>query len=40
MLDWIAQGMKADYMEITNRIGIVLRGNIANSIHNFEQLQK
>ena len=40
MLDWIAQGMKADYVEITDRIGIVLRGNIANSIHNFEQLKK
>lgn len=35
MLDWIRQGMKADYREITEKIGITLQGNITNSIHNF-----
>lgn len=35
MLDWIRQGMKEDYREITEKIGITLKGNISNSIHNF-----
>ena len=35
MLDWIKQGMKEDYQEIVEKIGITLKGNIANSIQNF-----
>lgn len=40
MLDWIAGGMKEDYKIIVERMSITLRGNIANSIHNFEQMKK
>lgn len=40
MLDWIAKGMKDDYQEIVSRMCITLHGNIANSIHNFEQEKK
>lgn len=40
MLDWIAQGMKADYKEIMDRLSVAVHGNIANSIHNFERLRK
>lgn len=40
MLDWISRGMKDDYKEIVERMSITLRGNIANSIHNFEQVKK
>lgn len=40
MLDWIARGMKDDYKEIVEKISITLHGNIANSIHNFEQSKK
>lgn len=35
MLDWIDRGMKADYQDITDKIGITLKGNISNSIRNF-----
>lgn len=35
MLDWIKQGMRADYEEIVERISITLKGNITNSIQNF-----
>lgn len=35
MLDWIKQGMKEDYREITENICTALKGNIANSIYNF-----
>lgn len=35
MLDWIRQGMKKDYQEITDRLSTTLKGNITNSIHNF-----
>ena len=35
MLDWIKQGMKEDYQEITERLSTTLKGNITNSIHNF-----
>lgn len=35
MLDWIKQGMKDDYKEITEKICITLKGNITNSIRNF-----
>lgn len=40
MLDWIDRGMKDDYKEIADRISITLRGNITNSIHNFEKNNK
>lgn len=40
MLDWIGRGMKDDYREIVRRVSITLYGNIANSIHNFEQVNK
>ena len=40
MLDWIAQGMKADYKEIMDRLSVAVHGNIANSIQNFEWLHK
>ncbi len=40
MLKWIDNGMKTDYKEIVRRISITLYGNIANSIHNFEQEKK
>lgn len=35
MLDWIKQGMKEDYQEITDKISITMSGNITNSILNF-----
>ena len=35
MLDWIKQGMKENFEEITENIIITLHGNIANSILNF-----
>lgn len=40
MLDWIDRGMKEDYKEIVRRMGIVLYGNISNSIQNFERAKK
>lgn len=40
MLEWIDRGMKDDYKEIVDRMSITLHGNIANSIHNFEQAEK
>jgi len=40
MLDWIAEGMKADYKEITDRISILMHGSIDNSIRNFEHSKK
>ena len=35
MLDWIKDGMKEDYGDITDKLSITLKGNIANSIQNF-----
>lgn len=35
MLDWIRQGMKADYELIVRDICTTMHGNIANSIRNF-----
>lgn len=35
MLDWIKQGMKEDYQEITDKITVTMSGNITNSIQNF-----
>ena len=35
MLDWIKQGMKADYHDIVDLMSVALKGNIAQSIENF-----
>ena len=40
MLDWIAEGMKADYKEITDRVSVLMHGSIDNSIRNFEYSKK
>lgn len=40
MLNWIDRGMKDDYKEIVEKMSVTLRGNIANSIHNFENVKK
>lgn len=39
MLDWIGDGMKADYRELTDRICVLMHGSIDNSIRNFESLE-
>ena len=40
MLDWIAEGMKADYQEITRRVCVLMHGSIDNSVHNFKSSVK
>lgn len=40
ILDWISNGMKDDYKVIVEKMSIALRGNITNSIQNFEQVKK
>lgn len=40
MLDWIGRGMKDDYRMLVERMSTTLRGNITNSIHNFEEIKK
>lgn len=35
MLDWIKQGMNADYQMIVKKISITMQGNVSNSIQNF-----
>lgn len=40
MLDWIDRGMKGECQEIVRKMGITLRGNITNSISNFEQTKR
>lgn len=35
MLDWIRQGMSADYHEIVTRMALTMQGSIDNAIHNF-----
>ena len=40
MLDWIRQGMKADYTVIWKNMCITLHGNITNSIQNFTKHNK
>ena len=35
MLDWIRQGMNADYRLIVEKISITMQGNISHSIQNF-----
>ena len=37
MLNWIDRGMKEDYQRIVEQLSKTLRGNIANSIRNFEE---
>lgn len=40
MLDWIKQGMKADYDELVDHISTTMHGNIFNSIQNFTKQGK
>ena len=35
MLDWVKQGMKADYQDIVEKMSITIKGGVKNSIHNF-----
>ena len=35
MLDWVKQGMKADYQDIVENMSITIKGGVKNSIHNF-----
>ena len=35
MLDWIKDGMKEDYEDITDKLKTTLKGNITHSIYNF-----
>ena len=35
MLDWIKQGMKADYQIIVEKMCTMIKGSVDNSIHNF-----
>ena len=37
MLNWIDRGMKEDYQRFVEQLSKTLRGNIANSIRNFEE---
>lgn len=37
MLDWIKQGMNEDYHNIAEKISTTIKGNVANSIRNFEE---
>lgn len=37
MLDWVRQGMKADYHVIVEKMSITLNGNIMRSIQNFSK---
>ncbi len=37
VLDWIGRGMKEDYEKIVENMGVMLHGNIARSIKNFER---
>ena len=38
MLDWIKQGMHADYQTIVGKISTTMRGNVSRSIKNFADL--
>lgn len=38
MLDWIKQGMHADYQMIVEKISTTMRGNVSRSIKNFAEL--
>lgn len=37
LLDWIRQGMTADYREIVRRISLTMQGNIGHALENFAQ---
>lgn len=39
MLDWIGRGMKEDYEKIIENMSVMLHGNIARSIKNFEKAE-
>lgn len=38
MLDWIGSGMKGNYEEIVENMGVMFHGNIVHSIRNFEKV--
>lgn len=40
MLDWIKQGMKEETQILVEKISLTVRGNIANSVRNFEIARK
>ncbi len=40
MLDWIKQGMKEEPQILVEKISLTVRGNIANSVQNFEIARK
>ncbi|MBU5473738.1 TetR/AcrR family transcriptional regulator [Roseburia sp. MSJ-14] len=40
MLDWIKQGMKEEPQILVEKISLTVRGNIANSVRNFEIARK
>lgn len=37
LLDWIKQGMRADYHVIVRKMSLTMQGNVSNSIHNFSE---
>ena len=37
LLDWIKQGMHADYHVIVRKMSLTMQGNVSNSIHNFSE---
>ena len=39
MLDWIRQGMKESPEVLTEKIGVTMRGSIANAIRNFTEIE-
>ena len=40
MLDWIKQGMKEEPQILVEKISLTVRGNVANSVRNFEIARK
>ena len=40
LLDWIRQGMTADYRQIAQKIGITMQGNVSHSIENFATIHR
>ena len=40
MLDWIKQGMKDDYVNLTHKISITIHGSLMHSIENFAALSE
>ena len=39
MLDWIGNEMKEDYEEIVQKMSVMLHGNLARAIRNFERVE-